>query len=96
MPTIYHISRPDRRSITDVGSVEAIEKAIRSGEPGRYHIDQISSEPMALDPTSRCWVAKIRCPDDGRPHQPSSRIRFQSRSMARRSPPEAWARCSTG
>jgi hypothetical protein len=63
MPTIYRITHPDRDEITDVGSIEAIEKAIRSGEPGRYHIDQISSEPIASGHASRRWGKAMRRPD---------------------------------
>jgi hypothetical protein len=63
MPTAYRATHPDREEITDIGSIEAIDRVIRSGEPGRYHTDQISGEPMPLGHTSRRWGAKIKPPD---------------------------------
>jgi hypothetical protein len=55
MPTIYRISQPRHDAITDVGSVEAIEGAVRSGSPGCYHVDEISSDPLPSGHTSQRW-----------------------------------------
>jgi hypothetical protein len=52
MPTLYCISQPGHEPITDVGSVETIEEAIRTGEPGRCHVDEISSDPLPSGHTS--------------------------------------------
>ncbi len=63
MPTIFRISRPDRVAVTDVDSVEAIELAILDGVPGRYHVDEISSDPIQSGNTSRRWGTAIKRPD---------------------------------
>jgi hypothetical protein len=39
---MLRISRNGQEPIIDVDQVEAIEPAIRSSEPGRYHVDEIS------------------------------------------------------
>jgi hypothetical protein len=54
MPTIYRIVHPNR-DVNDVGSVEAIDGVVQGGKPARYHIDQISSEPLPSGHTSRRW-----------------------------------------
>ena len=63
MPNIFRISQPGREPITDVGSVAAVEGAIRAGGPGRYHIDEIASEPLPSGHTSRRWGTAIKRPD---------------------------------
>jgi hypothetical protein len=40
------MSHPDREAIVDVDQVEAIEPAIRSSDPGRYHVDEIAADPL--------------------------------------------------
>jgi hypothetical protein len=62
-PNIYRISQPGREPITDVDSVEAVEGAIRAGGPGRYHVDEISSDPLPSGHTSRRWGTAIQRPD---------------------------------
>jgi hypothetical protein len=59
MPSIYHIGQSGRELMTDVGTVEAVEGAIRAGKPGRYHIDRISAEPLPSGHTSRRWGVEI-------------------------------------
>jgi hypothetical protein len=63
MPSIYRISRPDQEPITDVGSVEAVEGAIRADEPGCYHVDQISAVPLPSGHTCRRWGTATKRPD---------------------------------
>jgi hypothetical protein len=63
MSFVYRISRPGREAITDIGTVEAIEEAIRAGEPGRYHIDEIAADPLPSGHTSRRWGTAIKQPD---------------------------------
>ena len=60
MHSIFRISRPGRESITDVDSVKAVEGAIRDGEPGRYHLHEISAEPLSSGHTSRRWGTAIQ------------------------------------
>ncbi len=50
---MFRISHPDREAILDVDQVEAIEPAIRSSEPGRYHVDEIAADPLPSGHTSR-------------------------------------------
>jgi hypothetical protein len=54
MRTIDRIVHPDQ-DVTNVGSVEAIEGVVRAAEPGRYHVDEISSDPLPSGHTSRRW-----------------------------------------
>jgi hypothetical protein len=63
MASMYRISRPGRDPVVDVGSVEAIEGAVRAGGPGCYHVDEISSEPLPSGHTSRQWGVGIKRPD---------------------------------
>jgi hypothetical protein len=46
-----------------VDQVEAIEPAIRSSEPGRYHVDEISADPLQGGRTSRRWGIGIKRTD---------------------------------
>jgi hypothetical protein len=54
------ITRTDRETIVDVDQVEAIEPAIRSSEPGRYHVDEIAADPLPSGHTSRRWGVGIK------------------------------------
>jgi hypothetical protein len=57
------ISQNGQEPIIDVAKVEAIEPAIRSSEPGRYHVDEISADPLPSGHTSRRWGVGIKQPD---------------------------------
>ena len=61
--TRVRISQPGREPITDVDSIEAVEGAIRDGEPGRDHLDKIRAEPLPSGHTSRRWGTAIKRPD---------------------------------
>ncbi|HKI19942.1 MAG TPA: hypothetical protein VKA15_18785 [Isosphaeraceae bacterium] len=63
MPSIYGISRAGQEPITDVDSVEAIEVVVRAGGTGRYHIAEISADPLPSGHTSRRWGAGIKQSD---------------------------------
>jgi hypothetical protein len=63
MPSIFGISRSGREPVVDVGSVEAIEGAIRTGGLGRNHVVEISAEPLPSGHTTRCWGIGIKHPD---------------------------------
>jgi anti-sigma28 factor (negative regulator of flagellin synthesis) len=43
---MYRISRNRQEPIIDVAKVEAIEPAIRSSEPGEYHVDEIGADGL--------------------------------------------------
>jgi hypothetical protein len=54
---MYRITQNGQESIIAVDQVEAIETAIRSSEPGRYHVDEISADVLPSGHTSRrCGV----------------------------------------
>jgi hypothetical protein len=42
--------------------IEALEPAIRSSEPGRYHVDEISADPLRSGHTSTRWGVGIKRP----------------------------------
>jgi hypothetical protein len=50
---MYRISQNGQESIIDVDTVEDIEPALRSNKPGRYHVDEISADPMPSGHGSR-------------------------------------------
>jgi hypothetical protein len=56
---IYRISRSGHEPIMDVDQVEAIKPAIRSSEPGRYHVDEISADLLPSGHSSRRWGVGI-------------------------------------
>jgi hypothetical protein len=56
---MYRISRNGQEPIIDVDQVEAIGPAIRSSEPGRYYVDEISADPLPGCHTSRRWGVGI-------------------------------------
>jgi hypothetical protein len=60
MTTIYRISRPGCEPVTDVGSLGAVKAVIRASEPGRYHVDEISPDPLPPGHTSRRWGGGIK------------------------------------
>jgi hypothetical protein len=49
--------------MTDVDSVEVIEGIIRAGQPGCYHVDEISSDRPPSGHTSQRWGTAIKRPD---------------------------------
>ena len=62
--SIFRIGRPDDDQVVDVDSLDGIERTIGSGKPGRYHVDELSHEPMPSGHTSRRWATGIKR-DDG-------------------------------
>ena len=64
---MYRVSRDGPEPIVDVDQVEAIEPAIRSSEPGRYHVDEISADPLPSGHTSRGWGPDAMRHSRGRP-----------------------------
>jgi len=55
---MYRISGNGQEPIVDVDLVEAIEPVMRSNKPGRYHVGEISSEPLPSGHTSRRWESE--------------------------------------
>jgi hypothetical protein len=50
---MFRISRDGQLPVVDVHHVEQLEPAIRSSESGRYHIDEITADPLPSGHTSR-------------------------------------------
>ncbi len=59
---MFRISQNGQEPIVDVDSIEQIEPVIRSSPPGRYHVDEISADPLPSRHTSRRWGLAIRHP----------------------------------
>jgi hypothetical protein len=57
-PRMFRMSRP-HGGVLDVPSVDQIESTIRSGQPSRYHIDEISAAPLASGQTSRRRALRV-------------------------------------
>jgi hypothetical protein len=60
---VFIISHPDAGPIF-IRSVELIEAAVQSSQPGRYQIDRLHVDPLTSDRTSRRWGIGIKH-DDG-------------------------------
>ena len=60
---MFRISHIARRTAVDVDSIDEVEPAIASSKPGRYHINQISAEPLPSGHTSRRWGVGIKATD---------------------------------
>jgi hypothetical protein len=60
---IYRVSNPDNDLVVDVGFATEIETVMRSAKPGRYHVDEISSDAMPSGHTSRRWGVVINNTD---------------------------------
>jgi hypothetical protein len=52
---MFRLSRNGQEPIVDVDTLEQIEPVIRCAEPGRYHIDEITRDPLPSGHTSRRW-----------------------------------------
>jgi hypothetical protein len=59
--SILRISRPDDDQI--VNSLGGVEKIIGSSMPGRYHVDEISADPLPSGHKSRRWGVEIKRDD---------------------------------
>jgi hypothetical protein len=62
--SIFRISRPDDDQVVEVDSLDGVERTIASGKAGRYHVDEISHDPLASGHTSRRWGIGIKRHDD--------------------------------
>jgi hypothetical protein len=60
---MYRISHNGHEPISDVDQVEQLEPAVRTDESGRYHVDELSAEPLPSGHTSRRWGTAIMHPD---------------------------------
>jgi hypothetical protein len=57
---MFRIIQNGRGPIFDVDTLDQLEPAIRSSAPGRYHMDEISADPLPSGHTSRRWGVGIK------------------------------------
>ena len=55
MPRILRLNDTNGDPIRSAGSRESVDRFLEDPPPGRYHIDEISSDPLPLSHTSRRW-----------------------------------------
>jgi hypothetical protein len=55
MPRILRVNDPNGKPVGTAGSQHGIKRLIESLGPGRYHVDEISSDPLPSGHTSRRW-----------------------------------------
>ncbi len=60
---MFRISQNGQEPIIDVDSIEQIELASQSSPPGRYHVDEISADPLPSRHTSRRWGVGVKRAD---------------------------------
>ncbi len=60
---MFRITQNGQEPIVDVDTIDQLEPAIRSSEPGRYHVDEISGDPLPSGHTSRRWGIAIERAD---------------------------------
>ena len=57
---MLRISRSGQEPVVDVDGVGEIESVIRATEPGRYHVDEMSADPLPSGHTSRRWGVGVK------------------------------------
>lgn len=60
MPRILRVNNPDGEPIGTAHSVEGVWDTLEPLPPGRYHVDEISSDPLPNGHTSRRWGVGIK------------------------------------
>jgi hypothetical protein len=63
MPTILRVNDADGHSIGTADSLEGVYRVVEGAAPGRYHVDEISSEPLPCGRTSRRWGVGVKHQD---------------------------------
>jgi hypothetical protein len=58
---MLRVSRDD--FIDDADTIDGAREIVRAQPPGRYHVDEISADPLTSGQTSRRWGVAIRHPD---------------------------------
>jgi hypothetical protein len=59
----FRISQSGQEPVVDVNTQQQVEPTIRSSEPGRNHVDEISADPLPSGHTSRRWGVAIKRAD---------------------------------
>jgi hypothetical protein len=58
---MFRISRGE--SGFDADTLERVQEMLRNGRPGRYHVDEISADPLPSGHKSRRWGVLIKRAD---------------------------------
>jgi hypothetical protein len=53
--SVVRISRDGKDQIVDVDSADQVAGIVGSAKRGRYHVDEISADPLPSGHTSRTW-----------------------------------------
>jgi hypothetical protein len=62
MPRILRVNDPNGEPIETADSQEGMKRVIDGLGPGRYHVHEISSDPIPSGHTSRRWGVGIKRP----------------------------------
>ena len=60
MPSIFSVNRPDGEPIGTAECADDIRAMLEPLPPGRYHVDEISSDQLPSGHTSRRWGVGIK------------------------------------
>ncbi len=63
--SLFRIVDRDGEIVADADGLAGVNEIVRRAPPGRYHVDEISADPLPSGQTSRRWGFAIRH-DDGR------------------------------
>jgi hypothetical protein len=68
---MFRISK-DPHTAIDVAQVDEIEPAVKASKPGRYHVDEISADPLPSGHSSRRYGVAIKKKDGSVTIEPDS------------------------
>lgn len=60
---MFRVSQNERELVVDITTADEIERAIRARKAGKYHVDEISADPLPSGHNSRHWGVAIERPD---------------------------------
>ena len=63
--SVFRIVDRDGEIVADADGLAGVNEIVRRAPPGRYHVDEISVDPLPSGHTARRWGFAIR-PEDGR------------------------------
>jgi hypothetical protein len=68
--TMFRISQNGHEPVIDVSLVDQVEPALRAAKAGRYHLDEISADPLPSGHTSRRWGVVTKGKDGSATFEP--------------------------
>lgn len=63
--SFFRIVDRDGEMLAAAESLDGVTEFVRNAPPGRYHVDEISANPLPSGHTTRCWGSAVPH-DDGR------------------------------